>query len=283
MKKTFTLALGLLMSVGIMAQDLPQPSPAASVSTRVGLTDVEVNYSRPAMKGRTIFGDLVPYNELWRTGANRATAITFSTPVMINDTKLDAGSYSIFTIPTEGEWTIILNKNTELWGTNGYDSEMDAVRIMATPMSHGRVESFTISMANVTSNSADVMIAWSDKAVSFPIKVNTAELAEANIEAALNSDDADWRTYRNAASYYLNNDMNMELANDYMGTSIEMNDESWYSYFLHAQIMAKMGDEDGAEDAAEMALEKGEEAAKAEGQEFPYTGMINEFMESIED
>lgn len=283
MKKTFTLALGLLMSVGIMAQDLPQPSPAASVSQRVGVTDVEVNYSRPGVKGRTIFGDLVPYGELWRTGANKATAITFSTPVMIGETKLEAGSYSIFSIPNETEWTIILNKNTELWGTDGYDQEMDAVRIKATPMKHGSVESMSISIENVTANSADVMIAWADVVVSFGIEVNTAEYAAANIEAALSADNADWRTYRNAASYYLNNDMNMELANEYMTTSIEMNQESWYSYLLHAQIMAKLDMTDEATEAAETALEKGRAASEAAGQEFPYEGMITEFMESMED
>lgn len=281
MKKTLTLAFGLLLGLSVVAQDLPQPSPSASVSQRVGVTDVQVDYSRPSMKGRDIFGGLVPYNELWRTGANKATAITFSTPVEIGGTKLEAGSYSLFTIPGEASWEIILNKNTELWGTDGYDSEMDAVRMEVTPVNHGRVESMSISFANVTVNSADIMIAWSDVSVSFPIKVNTEEYAEANIEEAL-SGEADARAYRNSAMYYLNNDINMEMAAEYINTSLEMS-PNWYSMYLNAQIQAKLGNMDEAEDAAEEALEMGQAAAEENDTEFAYEGMITEFMENLED
>ncbi len=120
MKKLIT-SLALFVGLYSFAQELPQPSPAASLKQRVGLTDIQVDYSRPSLKGRKAFGELVPYGQLWRTGANKATSIEFSTDVMINKIPVPAGKYSIFTIPSEKSWVIILNRNTELWGVDGYD------------------------------------------------------------------------------------------------------------------------------------------------------------------
>ncbi len=283
MKKTFTLALTLVLGFWLHAQELPQPSPAASTMQRVGLTDVEVKYSRPSVKEREIFGGLVPYDQLWRTGANKATAITFSTPVMIGETQVDAGTYSLFTVPSESQWTIILNKNTELWGTDGYEESMDVARIKATATEHAHQESFLISVENVTSNSADIMIAWDDRAVSFPIRVNTAEMAQQNITEALAADDADARAYLMAARYYLQNNMNPEQALEYIQTSLEMDESSWYSHYLHAEILAMNGEYDDAEDAAEDAKELGEATAAEAGEEFTYGAMIDGFLARLEE
>ncbi|MEJ2538153.1 MAG: DUF2911 domain-containing protein, partial [Calditrichia bacterium] len=118
----FLLAIVLVFNINMLyAQlELPRVSPKASVSQTIGITEVEIHYCRPGVKGRTIWGGLVPYNELWRTGANEATTISFSTDVMINGNNLEKGKYSLFTIPTENEWTVVFNKNAELSGTNGY-------------------------------------------------------------------------------------------------------------------------------------------------------------------
>jgi hypothetical protein len=117
MKKVTSLFTALLILGGLSAQEMPAPSPAAMVMQRVGLTDITIEYSRPGVKSRMIFGDLVPYNKLWRTGANKATLIKLSTDAKINGQEIKAGSYSIFTIPGEEEWVVIFNKDTELWGT----------------------------------------------------------------------------------------------------------------------------------------------------------------------
>ena len=129
-KSLLSIVLSGVFSLGLLqAQDLPMPSPAASVKQRVGLTDIEITYSRPGVKDRVIFGDLVPYNEMWRTGANKASAISFSTDVMIMGNELKAGTYAIFTTPGESEWEIIFNNNTEQWGTSAHKDEEDVLKI----------------------------------------------------------------------------------------------------------------------------------------------------------
>ncbi|KAB2809919.1 DUF2911 domain-containing protein [Phaeocystidibacter luteus] len=282
MKKVLTLALVALMGLSANAQDLPQPSPSANVMQRVGLTDVEITYSRPAMRGRTIFGDLVPYGEMWRTGANKATAINFSTDVEIEGQKLEAGTYSLFTIPNKDSWTIILNKNTELWGVDGYSQDMDAARFEVEAEKGAKIESMRISVENVSNNSADVVIAWAETKASFTIKVNTDEMAMANIEAALAADDATWRTYLNAGNYYLRNDMDAAQALEYCKTATEMNEENWYAQFVYAQALAANGMNDEAEEAAAEAKEMGQNAAEEAGETFNYGPMIDQFVEGIE-
>ncbi len=125
--------------------DFPAPSPACTLKQRIGLTDIEIAYSRPGVKGRTIFGSLVPYGQVWRTGANAATKITFSTPVKLNGTDVPAGTYALFTIPGEDEWTIIINKGATQWGAFQYDEKADVARFKATPLTSSKpMETFVI-------------------------------------------------------------------------------------------------------------------------------------------
>ncbi|NVK28026.1 MAG: DUF2911 domain-containing protein [Flavobacteriia bacterium] len=282
MKKVLTLALVALMGLSANAQDLPQPSPSANVMQRVGLTDVEITYSRPAMRGRTIFGDLVPFGEMWRTGANKATAISFSTDVEIEDQKVEAGTYSLFTIPNKDSWTIILNKNTELWGVDGYSEDMDVIRFEVAPEKGMKLESMRISVENVSNDGADIVIAWAETQARFGIKVNTAEMAMANIEAALAADDATYRTYLNAGNYYLRNNLDAAQALEYCKTAIEMNDENWYAQFVYAQALAANGMNNEAEEAAMEAKEMGLKTAEAAGESFNYGPMIDAFVEGME-
>ncbi|MEX2597542.1 MAG: DUF2911 domain-containing protein, partial [Salibacteraceae bacterium] len=135
MKRSITtLSLGIVLSFGISAQDLPKPSPMAKVEQRVGLTDLTITYSRPGVKNRTIWGDLVPYGKLWRAGANKATLFTTTSDIIIGDQTLPEGEYSLFILPKkEGAWEVVFNNETELWGTGKYNQEDDQLRIMATP------------------------------------------------------------------------------------------------------------------------------------------------------
>jgi hypothetical protein len=178
MKKIgFQLMIGLLAiacTVQLHAQDKPAPSPLGKTYQRLGVTDVEVEYSRPGVKERTIFSadGLVPYGKLWRTGANRATKISFSTDVMIGGKTVPAGTYAIFSIPGASEWTVIFNSNPDQGGTGNYEESKDVVRVTAAvqqlPFS---VETFTIGFNNVKPTSADLLIYWDTALVSVPIKV----------------------------------------------------------------------------------------------------------------
>src|SRR5271154_1505683 len=150
--------------------DFPAASPGCTLKQRVGLTDIEVDYSRPGKKGRTIFGGIVPYGQVWRTGANAATKITFSTPVKLDGQDVPAGSYALFTIPGEDEWTIILSKNASQFGAFQYDSKDDLVRFKVAPVELSEsIETFTIEFNHIRDESAVLNLVW-DKAV-VPIKI----------------------------------------------------------------------------------------------------------------
>ena len=265
MKKLTTLAIALFLGFSITAQELPQPSPAASVMQRVGLTDITINYSRPGVKGRKIFGDLVPYGELWRTGANKATSITVSTDVMIGGQTLKAGSYSLFTIPAENEWVIIFNKDLELWGTGGYTQRNDAVRFRVAPTTGEFTERMEFWFQNLSEDGADIILAWSTTKVVIPVKVDVAKQSEANVKKAL--DDAA-RAYRNAADYYAKQG-EYDKALGYIDQSIAMG-SGWYSQWVKAEILAEKGDKKAAKKQGEAAIKAGEEYYNSISQPFTY-------------
>ena len=159
--------------------DSARPSPNAGVMQAIGTTNVMVHYGRPSVKGRTIFsaedGALVPLGQVWRTGANEATAIAFSAPVTIGGETLPAGTYGLFTIPGEAEWTVIFNKTAEQWGSMNYDESQDALRVMAAPVAGGPPqEQFEISFENVTDDAAVMVLAWDD--VRVPVTISAASM-----------------------------------------------------------------------------------------------------------
>lgn len=280
--KKLILGLALITAGSTIAQELPQPSPTAVASQKVGLTDVEISYSRPSAKGRTIFGELVPFNEMWRTGANMNSTVEFSTDVMFGGKKVAAGKYSIFTIPAKGEWTIILNSKTDQSGTGSYSKVNDVVRLTAKSMTTENVETFTIGLENLKANSADLTLSWEKTKVQISIKVDVEAKALKNIEAAISEADEEsiWRVYRNAANYHYNNKIDVKKALGYMEKSIATNGESWYSYWLQAEIMAELGMKKEAVASAKKAIEMGEASAKKNGSEFKYAKMINSGMDS---
>ena len=173
------IVAGLVCGSGLLAQapkpETPAASPACTLKQRVGLTDIEIVYSRPGVKGRQIFGGLVPYDKVWRTGANQATKITFGAPVTLNGAEVPAGTYALMTIPGEKEWTIIVNKTAAQWGAYRYDEKADLVRVKATPAALAEsVETFTIDINDIHDDSATLNLIWEKTRV--PVKLSVPKV-----------------------------------------------------------------------------------------------------------
>ncbi|MDX2196547.1 MAG: DUF2911 domain-containing protein [Cytophagales bacterium] len=241
MKKIyFTYALLILISTySIYAQiETPAPSPFSSTTQKIGLVEAKVEYSRPSMKGRKIFGDLVSYDKFWRTGANAATKLTFTDTVMIEGKKIPAGSYGLFTIPSATEWTIIISKNTWLPGAEGPDMAADVVRFKVKPVAAApAVETFTILFANLTRTSADLVLTWENTIVKFTIATDPDKKIMAAIKSAMESTAVYWT----AANYYHDNDKDLKMALEWVNKVLEKEQKFW-TVHLKAKIYKKMGD-----------------------------------------
>lgn len=256
-------SVAIMPFIGNAQLQTPQPSPTGTIKQIVGVSEISIEYSRPSAKGRKIFGSLVPFNKVWRTGANKATSITFSDDVSINDTKVAKGKYSIFTIPSETEWTIIINKNPELWGEEDYRQEDDAARVKVKPSTTDMTETFTMNIGNITNNTCTVELAWEKTKASFSINIDTDAKVMSAIKDATNST---WRTYYQAANYILvNNNKELEMGKDLINKSIALK-ETYANYWVKAQIMAKLNDFNEALAAAE----KSKAVGIAEGENSNY-------------
>jgi hypothetical protein len=251
MKKLF-LALLTGISLSATAQiRLPQPSPGASVSQVVGTTDISVKYSRPLLRGRDVFGGVVAYDKVWRTGANGTNQITFSNDVMIAGQKLAAGSYSIFSIPTAGDWTLIFNKDLSAQEYN-YSQEKDALRVTVKPVSIVKTEAFTIDFSGLSDSTADMNIYWSDKKIIAPITIETTKMIEAAITKAANDNAGVMRT----AADYLSSKGKLDQALKMVNTSIA-GAETFRNVWTKAQILSKLGNYAEALPLAQKALALG--------------------------
>lgn len=254
-------AVMLFSATAVVAQiDTPKPSPGATVTQTVGLVDISVVYSRPGMKDRAIFGELVPFDKIWRTGANKATMIKFDETVEFAGKAVPAGSYSLFTIPSKGEWTIIINKNTELWGAGDYKEEEDVARVQVKAMKMASTcESFTIDFSNFSSNGAHLNLMWENTMVAIPLTVDTESKVMAQIKAQLvdAAPDADIKdgTYMAAGRYYADNGKDKAQALAWMEKAIEMKPEAFWYIHYKAELQAAMGKTKEAIKTAEKSLE----------------------------
>jgi hypothetical protein len=243
-KFTFSLAILLLAGMGAFAQQIqmPQASPSAKIAQKVGLTDVTVDYSRPSTKGRKIFGELVPYGEVWRTGANGATVISFSTDVEIDGKKVPQGQYAIYSIPGKSEWTIILSKDTKLWGAIGYNPDNDLIRFQVEPNKLSRVyETFEISFNNMTDNGADLSIKWDQTRVDFRIVTQVDAIVMAQIkELVIDTNATDATLLYSAANYYFTNQKEIPMAYTWITKSVE-SDPKYWTVHLKAKIELALG------------------------------------------
>jgi len=252
MKKIFLVGFLALGLTTVNAQiSMPQPSPLSTVTQKVGLNDVTIVYSRPSAKDRKVFGDLVPYGQLWRTGANRSVKFTVSDSTTIGGKKIGKGDYSIFTIPNEKEWTIIVNKAVDLSGTNGYKETDDLVRFTTPVQKISKVESFTFNFANLTNTSADVEIMWDDVKVAFKIEVTVDDKVMKNIDAALNPSA---NTYFSAARYYYETDRDAKQALTWINKSLEIGGDKYWILRTKSLIQAKLEDYKGAIETANKSL-----------------------------
>jgi len=232
--------------------NLPRVSSNASVGQTIGLTEVQITYGRPSVRGRTIFGDLVPFDEIWRTGANEATTISFSTPVRIEGEPLETGTYAFFTIPGQDTWTLIFNNEPEQWGAFNHDSSTDALRVQVEPESAPSQELMTFSFENVTDTSATGVLRWSETRVPFEISTSTAENLRTRAERTVSQTD-DWQVPLRYAEYALENEVLLEEALDWTDRSIEI-EERFANLRIKAHLLAATGQFKRAIDAANDAV-----------------------------
>jgi hypothetical protein len=264
MRSCMPLTLGLLFAPSAFAQglELPAPSPKAKTEQRVGLTDFSIEYSSPGVKGRPIWGTLVPYDQLWRSGANMATKLTASKDFTFAGKKVKAGTYSLFTIPSaKNAWTVILNSNTELGGTNGYDKKNDVARVTVKPEEVPHRERLAYLFSDTTDNSVRLDLEWEKLRLPIPIQVDTAALVTANITAAV---DGAWRPHFASARYLLDTNGDLTKAAQYIDTSIAIK-QTWWNHWIKAQILAKQGKSQDAVTVAEKAQQLGKGDQTYEG------------------
>jgi tetratricopeptide (TPR) repeat protein len=255
MKQLFTLVFALI-SLGLFAQiRTPQPSPSATVTQNVGLAKVTIEYSRPTVKGRKIFGDLVPFGKVWRTGANRITSIAFDQDVTLNGQKIAAGKYGWYSIPGPKEWTIVLNSDNQQWGAYEYDEKKDVLRLtVKTEALKTNQEEFTIELDNFSPTAADVVLSWEKTAVRFRLEHNPHEMIMNAIATETAKPDANADVFYTAAEYYLDKGLDLQKALGWANKVLET-DKNWWSYYLRASIYAKLKQCDKAVADANTALE----------------------------
>lgn len=241
----------------------PPLSPPATLKQKVGFTDIEIVYARPSLRGRKIFGAWEPYGEVWRTGANSATKITFSTPVRFGGKELPAGTYALLSIPGEREWTIIFNKAAGDWGAYSYKQENDVLRVSAKPEKLPTpIETFTIDINDIKTESATLNLSW--ERVRVPVRFEFDVISKVNqqIDAALQSGQpVNPMAYFSAAVFYLENGLDLNKARGWIEEATKGENARFFMLYHKARILAKLGDKAGATAAAKQSMA----AAQKEG------------------
>jgi hypothetical protein len=260
MKQLLSVAALCAIMYSVDAQTLrtPAPSPTQTLKQDFALSSVELSYSRPSVKERKVFGDLVPYGKVWRTGANQATTVTFGEEVTFGDKKVPAGKYGLLTIPDAGEWTIILSKQLDVTSPSAYKQDQDVARIRVKPdeLPFG-IESFMMVFDNIKPSSMDLVIWWERTAVSIPIKSDVETKVMAQIDNLMNKDN---RPYFNAAMYYLNNGKDLNKAITWFDKAIEQDPKAFWVYHQKANALSKLGKKQEAIASANKSIELAKEA-----------------------
>ncbi len=248
--KRIVLSIALLsaLAYGNAQIKMPAPSPSQTVKQDFGLSDIELSYSRPAVKGRKVFGDLVPYNAVWRTGANSATTLNFGDAVVIGGKEIPAGKYGLLSIPGATTWTLIISKQTNVTSPAAYKQEEDLVRVTAKVQPLGaKVENFTIQFDNIKSESCELLISWDKSMVRLPIKTNVDAKIMSSIEQSMLSDKP---AYYQAASYYLENGKDLKKAEEWFDKAVEAQPNAFWIRYQQARALAKLGKKAAAKEAA---------------------------------
>lgn len=258
MRKSLILMAVLLVSATAFAQqqlNLPRASPKASLMQAVGTTDITINYNRPGVKGRTIWGGLVPYDQVWRTGANEATTIEFSEDVLVNGQRLPKGLYSLHTIPGREQWTVIFNKKAKQWGSYSYDAADDALRITVKPERAEFREWMTFEIPQMTTDTATIALRWENVAVPFTVDTqSTARALEAAEKAITSANDSRWLTPYRAADFAFSSNR-MTEAQRWLDISLKEK-ETIANLWLKARMLQARGQKADALRTAEQAIAK---------------------------
>jgi hypothetical protein len=258
--KLFLSAGITLLSLGMNAQSLktPQPSSTQTIKQDLGIGSVELSYSRPGMKGRKIFGDLVPFGKVWRTGANSATTLQFSDSVSIGGTRIAPGKYGLLTIPDKDKWTVIISQQTDVTSPAAYQQDKDLARITVKPVINSTsAETFTMQFANVKSNSTDLQIMWDNTTVNVPITTDVESKVMAQIDNLMNKDN---KPYFQSAMYYMETGKDLNQALAWLDKAIEQNPTAFWVYHQKANALAKLGKKEEAKTTALKSMNLAKEA-----------------------
>lgn len=259
-------AISLSTATAFAQAGLPQASPAASVSQTFGNTKVEIDYHCPAVKGRTIWGNLVPYDSVWRTGANEATTITFGTDVMLGGQKVKAGKYALFTVPGRDNWTIIINSDADQWGAYSYSKSKDVVRFTVKSEMGDMKERLSFYIDAVNDSTGHITLRWEKVKVGFDVTAKTIAMIQKSV-------DNNWRTLANAANYYVDNKLDLNKAQQWAQASVALN-ENFFNRYIMAKVLQAKGDN-------KEALKYAEESKKI-GDSLKNDGMYDEYKDNIE-
>lgn len=269
--------ISLMLSLPLSAQQLktPAPSPTQTLDQAFALSNIKIEYSRPSVKGRVIFGDLVPYGSVWRTGANQATKITFGDDVKIENKDLKAGTYAMYTVPNKDAWDIMFYSDLTLGGdVASYNKEKEVLRVnVKSETLAAKVEMFTINITEMTSNTAKVQLSWDKTAVSFGVSTDIDSRIMKNIETTMSKDS---RPYFTAANYYYENNKDLNKALEWVKVAAEQNPKAYWVSHLQAKIQYKLKDYNGALATAEKSL-----AAATEDQDNAYVNNNNKLIAEI--
>ncbi len=260
MKKLFLGAICLAAITATNAQQLKTPAPSTTqvIKQDMGLGNIELAYSRPNMKGRKIFGDLVPFDKVWRTGANNATTLTFSDEVTIGGTKIAPGKYGLLSIPSATEWTIIISKQLDVTSPAAYKPESDVVRVKVKPAAMPfSIETFTAMFSDVKDNSAKLGLMWDKTYVEIPISTDVDSKVMKQIETIMTKDS---RPYFNAAMYYAENGKDLNQAITWYDKAIEQNNKAFWIYYQKAKALGRQGKKSEALAVSAKSMELAKEA-----------------------
>jgi hypothetical protein len=262
MRKSILIGLCLLTATAAFSQQqirTPRPSPSTTITQTVGTTDVTVKYSRPGVKGRAVWGSLVPYGQVWRTGANEATTISFSDDVTIEGQKLAKGMYSLHTIPGPAEWTVIFNSVADQWGSYSYDATKDTLRVNVKPMPGPHAEWLTFDFPELTTDTAKLAIRW--EKIVVPVTINTDTTAR-TLAQFRNAMKPDWRLSYTAANFaFENNAATPAEISQWLDQSLAVN-QNISNLWLKARLQQKAGDIAAAKATAQQAAAKATDAQK---------------------
>ncbi|MBA6157169.1 DUF2911 domain-containing protein [Tenacibaculum sp. S7007] len=284
MKIRFSLFLLLFTSISLLAQiEMPSLSPKKITKQEVGLANFTLEYGQPSKNGRKIYGSLIPYGKLWRTGANASTKITVDKEVSFSGNKIPAGTYGLYSIPNKKEWTIIIHKKSKLWGAGGYQKENDLVRFtVPSQKTNDITQTLNIRFENFTINGADLVISWEKTKITIPVHVDSDAIIENQIKTKITSTDKiiNPQTYFDAAQYYYQKNKNLNTAFEWFNKAVELRPQAFWYVYYKAELALKLGKDDIAKEGATKCLKA---AKNSKSSDYGYIAKCSILFKSIKN